>query len=72
MKSQNNRVKQWLETGKPITQFEAMQNLGIMRLASRINDLRNQGCKIEKKLVTAENRFGEKCRVAQYRLVNSD
>lgn len=54
---------------KGVTQIEALSNLGILRLASRISELRDEGYVIEKKMITVTNRFGEKCSVARYRLV---
>lgn len=52
-----------------VTQFEAIRELGILRLASRISELREYGYLISKDMVTVKNRFGEKCKVARYRLV---
>lgn len=52
-----------------ITQIEAINQLGIFRLASRISELKKNGRIIEKKMITVKNRFGEKCHVARYRLV---
>jgi hypothetical protein len=51
-----------------ISQLEAMRDLGIMRLASRISDLRRQGIGIIKETETAKNRYGEMTRYARYRL----
>lgn len=52
-----------------VTQVEALNDLGILRLASRISELRNDGCSIQKEMVTVKNRFGENCKIARYRLV---
>jgi hypothetical protein len=51
-----------------ITQFEALSELGVMRLASRISNLKKQGYTIDSKFITVRNRYGEECRVKQYRL----
>lgn len=64
--TQLNRVKQFLNDFGSITQFEAFQFLGIMRLASRVSELRSMGEDIEGELVQVENRFGEKCWVKRY------
>ena len=69
MNKQCDRVLSYLEQGKKLTQFEAMNELGIMRLASRISDLNRDGHHIEKKMIEVTNRWGEKCHVAQYTLV---
>lgn len=52
-----------------ITQFEALSELGIMRLASRISDLRADGNKILSERVQVKNRFNEKCYVSRYKLI---
>lgn len=52
-----------------ITQIEALNQLGILRLASRISELKSDGYIIEKEMISIKNRFGEKCSVARYRLV---
>ena len=43
-----------------------MQKFGIMRLASRVNDLRNGGNVIETRSKVVKNRFGKKVIVAEY------
>lgn len=39
-----------------ITQLEAIREYGIMRLASRIKDLKNDGYSIKKEMVESKNR----------------
>ncbi len=55
-----------------ITQFEALRDLGVMRLAARIADLRQQGIPIQSETVTVKNRFDENCSVSRYRLEAAD
>ena len=38
--SQNQQLLKWLQSGKTIAPLQALNQLGIYRLASRINDLR--------------------------------
>ena len=64
--TQNQRIIDYMAAHGSITQLEALQELGIMRLASRISDLRRKGYDIESKLVKVENRYGETCRVKRY------
>ena len=64
--TQCNRILEYMTLYGPITTAEAMTELGVYRLASRINDLKNQGYSIKKETVTSVNRFGEKVRFAQY------
>lgn len=69
MKTQNERLLDYLKKHGKITQFEAISELGILRLASRVNDCRNSGISILSSMVEVKNRFGENCRVAEYRLM---
>jgi hypothetical protein len=55
-----------------ITQYQALADLGIMRLASRISEMRKNGIPIEDKMITVKNRFEEECRVKQYRLKKAE
>lgn len=66
--TQNERILRYLETHGSITQLEALAELGVMRLASRISDLKRQGYEIDGKMAKVQNRYGEICRVKQYRL----
>lgn len=52
-----------------ITQFEAISELGILRLASRVSEMRKRGENIEKDTITVKNHYGEKCRIARYKLL---
>jgi hypothetical protein len=51
-----------------ITSMEAVNEYGIMRLASRINDLRAQGIAISSETVSGKNRYDETTHYAVYRL----
>ena len=64
--TQNQRIIEYIDSHGSITQLEALNELGIMRLASRISDLRKRGYMIESKMDTVHNRYGEKCRVKRY------
>ena len=67
--SQEQRVLKYLKEHKTgITQLEAYLHLGIMRLASRICELKNKGYNIEREIVEVTDRWGDKCRVARYYL----
>ena len=60
-----------METHKRgITPIQAMEKFGCMRLSGRIHDLREMGYDISSDLVEVKNRYGETCRVSQYRLVS--
>lgn len=49
-----------------ITHLDAINELGVLRLASRISDLKKQGYTIESKMVNVLNRRGKTCRVKRY------
>lgn len=65
---QRQRVLNYMHNFGSITQLEAGEYLGILRLASRISELKKMGFPVKSKRVTVINRFGEKCRVARYYL----
>lgn len=66
--TQNERIISYMNQFGSITQLEALQDLGVMRLASRISDLRRLGYPIISDVETVKNRFGEKCHVKRYRM----
>ena len=66
--SQNDRIVNYMQEHGGITQIEALQHLGVLRLASRISDLRRCGVDITSEFVEVKNRYGEKSRVKRYRL----
>jgi hypothetical protein len=66
--TQAQRVLNYIETFGAITQLEALKDLGVMRLASRISDLKKQGFPIVSETITVKNRFEEDCYIKQYRL----
>ena len=66
--TQANRVLDYLDEKGSITQLEALQELGVMRLASRISDLKKKGYPIRSDVVAVKNRWGESCRIKRYSL----
>lgn len=65
--SQCDRVLAYMEKHGSITPMDALMDLGVMRLASRISEIQNYGgIKIDKKMIAVNNRFGEKCHVMAY------
>ena len=66
--TQNERILDYIDKFGSITQLEALQDLGVMRLASRISDLRRLGYPIVSDTDEVKNRFGEKCHVKRYRM----
>lgn len=70
--TQNERIIDYMEQFGSITQFEALRDLGVMRLASRVSDMRSKGIPIASKTEEIMNRFGEKCRIKRYFLLKGD
>ena len=64
--TQCNRVDWYIREYGSITQLEALRDLGVMRLASRISEMKKHGMNIKDRLVEVKNRFGEVCHVKQY------
>ena len=64
--TQNDRIMAYMVEFGGITQIEALRDLGVMRLASRISDLRRKGYNITSKTETVNNRYGEKCYIKRY------
>lgn len=70
--TQCERVLRHLEDFGSITSLEAVNEYGIMRLASRINDLKGQGYAIHSERVTGKNRYNETTSYSVYRLANKE
>lgn len=66
--TQNQRILDYIAEFGSITQFEALKDLGVMRLASRVSDLRRRGYNIVSDTVAVKNRFEETCHVKRYRM----
>lgn len=66
--TQNDKVIMYLQQFGSINPLQALGDLGIMRLASRISDLKSMGYGIEKRMVTGKNRYGESVSYAEYSL----
>lgn len=64
--TQAQRILEYIENFGSITQIEALKDLGVMRLASRISDLKRKGYPILSKTQTVKNRFGENCYIKRY------
>ena len=69
--TQNQRILEYMIRFGGITQYQALFDLGVMRLASRISELRKEGHIIKKETILVKNRFGEKCHVSKYSLISS-
>lgn len=70
--TQLQRILNYMETFGSITAFDAFRDLGIMRLAARISDLRKRGYVIKSETITVKNRFDEDCCIKEYSLEEFD
>ena len=64
--TQNDRILRHLQDYGSISSMEAVREYGIMRLASRISDLKKAGIPIYREMVTGKNRYGENTSYARY------
>ena len=61
MKTQNERIKKHLKSGKHLTALGALKLFGCLRLGGRIHELRESGMKIKTKMIEVNGK-----RIAQY------
>ena len=66
--TQAEKIMTHLEEYGSITAAEAMSEYGIMRLASRISELKKDGAPILSYMEAVQNRNGETCYVKRYYL----
>ena len=70
--TQNEMILKYIHDYGSITPLEALKEFGCMRLASRINDLKNQGYNIVSEKVSIKNRYGKKISFAKYSIIESE
>ena len=66
--TQNERIINYMNEFGSITQMEALRDLGVARLASRISDLKRLGYEFRSEFEPVKNRWGENCSVKRYYL----
>tara|TARA_Y100000401_G_scaffold95683_1_gene82502 strand:- start:477 stop:692 length:216 start_codon:yes stop_codon:yes gene_type:complete len=67
--TQKDRIIRHLNDKGSITALEAMKEYGIMQLASRIYELKDQGYNIRSEFVSSKNRYKEPVSFSKYSLV---
>ena len=70
--TQCEMIIDYLDEYGSITPLEAMRDLGIYRLASRISDMKKQGHKIKSKMVAVRTRNGGRTHIASYSWDNAE
>lgn len=71
MKNQRQRLLEWLKKNRAVTTKGAIENLGILRASERVRELIAEGNDIARERVVVQNKYGESCRVARYRLIKA-
>ena len=66
--TQCERVLKYMRDFGSINPLQAMGDLGVMRLAARVSDLRKDGHKISRRMVAGRNRYGDAVSFAEYRI----
>ena len=66
--TQTEKILRHLNDYGSITSLEAINEYGILRLASRISDLKKLGFPIISEVEAVKNRYGESCHIKRYRL----
>ena len=67
--TQCDRILRRMRDFGSISSLEAIMEYGILRLASRISDLKKRGYNIVSTTGTAMNRYGEETRFSVYKLM---
>lgn len=70
--NQEQRILNYMRDFGSITALDAMREFGIMRLASRISDLKHRGYNITREFEKGVNRYGEQTKYARYSLKEDD
>lgn len=70
--TQNEMVKDYMERFGSISPAEAFADLGVMRLAARISDLRKLGVDIVGRNESRTNRYGKSTTYKRYSIVRSN
>lgn len=65
--TQTQKVLDYIDRFGSITPLQAFADLGIMRLAARISDLKKTGVEIHSETAKDLNRFGEPVHYTRYR-----
>ena len=71
-KSQNEMVLAVLKSGKAISPWKALRDLGCFRLGARIWELRRAGHRISSRWIERRNRFGVMVRLREYFIYKDD
>jgi len=66
--NQRDRILDYLKQGNALTRLNAWNTIGVLECPARISELRAAGHNISTTMRTVTNRYGEKVRIAEWRL----
>lgn len=64
--TQEQRVVDYIKEHGSITLLQAIRDIGVLSLSSRISSLKKQGYPIVGEMITVSNRYEETCKVKRY------
>lgn len=64
--TQCERIIQYIDENGSINQMEALREIGCMRLASRMCDIKKMGYPVRRTMEVSKNRYGEPVHFAKY------
>ena len=70
--TQKQKVLKHLREIGSITPIDALRDYSIMRLTSRVCELKDEGHNIKSELVSGKNKYGESVRYSKYTLVEQE
>jgi len=66
VETQCERILKYMQDFGSINPQQAITDLGVLRLAARISDLRKEGHQIGRRMAAGRNRYNEKVTYAEY------
>ena len=69
--TQNEALLKYLKKHKGITQWDAAEKLGILRLSERVRELESDGYLIARSSCNKTNRYGHNSRFVRYSLART-
>ena len=69
--TQCQKILKYMDDFGSITPLEAMNDLGVMRLAARISDIKKMGIEISKDTASGRNRYNKPIKFARYKKVSA-
>lgn len=67
--NQKQRVLEYLKSGKVLSRLTAWDDIGVLECPARISELRAEGYPIVTTMKPVINRYGEKVKIAEWRML---